>query len=182
MLFSRVVSFFAFILTLGILAVAKPVELDTRANVASVQNVVATLKSKTDQIVPQIKSAAANHQANSATITPLINELVSALNAAHSSLTRGGAIKLKSRQTQDEIATTFAGVVTDITGAVKLIPFGFPGLPGLIVSLDVALAELLTGLDIAVVGLGLTVGSLLQGVGGLLAGLGFGLTLGLLGL
>ncbi|KAL5533857.1 hypothetical protein ACEPAG_317 [Sanghuangporus baumii] len=182
MLFSRVVSFSAFILTLGILAVAKPVELESRANIASVQNVVTTLKSKTDQIVPQIKSAAANPQANSATITPLINELVSALNTAHSSLNQGGAIKLKSRQTQEEVATTVAGVITEIAGAVKLIPFGFPGLSGLLVSLDVALSGLLTGLDVAVVGLGATVGSLLGGVGGLLGSLGLGLTLGLLGL
>lgn len=199
MLFSRVVSFATFFLTLGILAVAKPVEVESRADASSVANVVATLKSKTDQIVPQIskslpqirhqslimidsrlspESAAANPHANPATITPLINELVSALNTAQNSLARGPVIGLKSRQAQEEVANTFAGVVTvrvyhafarlsteritfqDITGAIKVIPFGFPGLTGLILSLDFALAAVIRGLDFTLIGLGFAVGSL----------------------
>lgn len=54
MLFSRVASFIAFFLTLGILAAAKPVELGSRANDASVQSAIATLQSKTNTILPQI--------------------------------------------------------------------------------------------------------------------------------
>lgn len=54
MLFSRIATFFAFIFTLGILAAAKPVELENRANDASIQSAIATLQSKTNTILPQI--------------------------------------------------------------------------------------------------------------------------------
>ncbi|EJD03526.1 uncharacterized protein FOMMEDRAFT_139782 [Fomitiporia mediterranea MF3/22] len=182
MLFSRVVSYLAFFLTLGILATAKPVELENRASVSLAEEVVSALKSKTDSIVPQIKSAASSKPVSASAITPLLNELITAFNEAHSSLGQVSLLKEKKRQNANDVANTFAGVVTDVAGAVKLIPVGLPGLPGLIVSLDVALSELLVGLDVAVVGLGVLLGGLLTGVAGLLGGLGLGLTLGLLGL
>ncbi|KAI5119276.1 hypothetical protein M0805_008057 [Coniferiporia weirii] len=182
MLFSRVASFFGVFLTVGAFALAGPAE--KRSSAASVQTVLTTLQSSTNSILPQINALSTNGKASDSTALPLINELVSALNTAQSSLAvvNAGGSLLEKRQSTDEVATLVAGIVSDITLSLNGIVGVLPILDSILVDVDVALSEVLTGVEIAVDGVLTLVAGLLGGVVGILESLTLGLVLGLLGL
>ncbi|KAJ7436086.1 hypothetical protein B0H11DRAFT_1755268 [Mycena galericulata] len=163
-------------------AIPSPV-VDKRASTADIETVFTTLKSSTDSILPQITALVSGGTATDATVTPLINELTSALETASGSLT-GLAIPLK-RQTDAEIATLVAGIITDITNALDSLlgtASTIPALGGLLAGVDTSLNQVLLGLEILLAGVLELVANLLVDVAGLLQQLALGLTLATLGL
>ena len=104
MFFSRVASFLTFALVIGSQVIASPVaDLEKRADgTAAIQGVFTTLKTTTDSVLPQLRmlkhdvsyitelltykleSIAANKNASSTQIKSLINDVVVAVNNAHS--------------------------------------------------------------------------------------------------
>ncbi|KAL5529899.1 hypothetical protein ACEPAF_6156 [Sanghuangporus sanghuang] len=190
MLFTRIIPFFAMSLTFGSLALSGPAaagtELTKRDN-ADIEQVFTTLKTSTDSILPQIQSAAASGNATDDNVTPLITQLVSALNSASSSLSglSSSSRTLNKRQSDSDIATLVAGIIEDISGALEDLvgdAASIPDLGVLFSGIDAALAEVLTGLEILLSGVLQLVADLLTDVAGLLNQLAFGLTLGALGL
>lgn len=136
MLFSRVIVFFAPFATLGILALSSPVAsgavLAKRDN-ADIEEVFTTLKASTDSVLPQIRKStfltilmallislalediAASGNATEENITPLIGDLVSALNTASGSLSglSASSVALTKRQSDSDIATLVASIITE---------------------------------------------------------------------
>ncbi|KAJ7432383.1 hypothetical protein B0H11DRAFT_2161819 [Mycena galericulata] len=164
-------------------AIPSPAAVDKRASTADIETVFNTLKSSTDTILPQITALVSGGTATDATVTPLINELTSALETASGSLT-DLAIPLK-RQTDDEIATLVAGIITDITNALDGLlgtASTIPALGGLLAGIDTSLNQVLLGLEILLAGVLELVANLLVDVAGLLQQLALGLTLATLGL
>ncbi|KAJ7463460.1 hypothetical protein B0H11DRAFT_85422 [Mycena galericulata] len=153
--------------------------VDKRTSTASVENVVTTLKSSTDSILPQIDALASSGKASSATVTPLIGQLTTALNTATASLS---SLPISSkRQTQDQVATVVAGVITSISTTLNGVS-AIPEFGTFIIPIDVALEELLVGLDVVLAGVLTLVSGLLVSVSVLLNELGLGLVFILLGL
>ncbi|KAL5487512.1 hypothetical protein ACEPAI_5620 [Sanghuangporus weigelae] len=190
MLFTRIIPLFAMSLTFGTLALAGPaatnIELIKRDN-ADIEQVFTTLKTSTDSILPQIQSVAASGNATDDNVTPLINQLVSALNSASSSLSglSSSSRMLNKRQSDSDIATLVASIIGDISTALEGLVGDLASIPdiGVLFSgIDAALAEVLTGLEILLSGVLHLVADLLTDVAGLLNQLAFGLTLGALGM
>ncbi|KAJ7785140.1 hypothetical protein DFH07DRAFT_763750 [Mycena maculata] len=71
-----------------------------------------TLKGSADAILPQITALVSGGTASDATVTPLINDLTSALDTATASLAALPASGTSKRQTEDDIAILAAGIVT----------------------------------------------------------------------
>ncbi|KAH8115047.1 hypothetical protein DFH11DRAFT_1762324 [Phellopilus nigrolimitatus] len=185
MLFTRAVSFLAFFTTLVVFTSANPV-LGVRSSdssSATVSSVFTTLKSQADAVLPQFSSLVASGNATSSTVTPLVNQLVSALNTAHGSLTAAPAgSRLVKRQSDDAIAAQIAGVVSDIANGLNPIIGVVPGLDVILLGLDTALDEVLISVGVLLEGILVLVSSLLVDVAVILQGLGLGVVLGLLGL
>ncbi|KAJ7581189.1 hypothetical protein C8J56DRAFT_1015903 [Mycena floridula] len=189
MLFSQITAFFLFSLTIGS-AVASPTVdsagLVKRDN-ADIQAVLTTLKSSTDTILPQITSLAASGNATDDTVTPIINDLTSALDNATSALaalTPSTRRSLK-RQSDDDIANLVAGIVTDIANALDTLladTSTIPALSTLLAGVDTSLNQVLKGLETLLAGVLNLVANLLVDVAALLRSLAFGLTLASLGL
>ncbi|KAH8119790.1 hypothetical protein DFH11DRAFT_1556584 [Phellopilus nigrolimitatus] len=185
MLFTRAVSFLAFFATLGVFTSAKPSLSDrsSDSNTAAVSSVFTTLQSQTGSVLPQFSDLVASGNATSSTVTPLVNQLVSALNTAHGSLEAipTGSTLVK-RQSADAIATLVAGVVSDIANGLEPLIGVVPGLDVILIGLDTALDEVLVSVDVLVEGVVVLVSSALTDVSVILQGLGLGVVLGLLGL
>ncbi|KAJ7717859.1 hypothetical protein B0H16DRAFT_1475837 [Mycena metata] len=178
----RAVSLFFLAATLATASpVAAPAAVDKRASTAAVQSVLTTLQSNTNTILPQLNALSTSGTASEANVTPLIGQLTSAINTATSSLSSLPASN--KRQTEDEVATVVAGIITEIGTTLNVLPIeAIPGLETLIVAVDVALEELLVGLDVVIAGVITLVSGLLVTVSVLLDSVGLGLVLGLLGL
>ncbi|KAI5121854.1 hypothetical protein M0805_003287 [Coniferiporia weirii] len=184
MLFSRVVSSLVFFLTIGAYALASAAD---RRSTADVQAVFTNLKSSTDTILLEIKSAASSESANDDTITSLVTQLLASLNTAQSSLTAldTSATPPTKRQSEDEIAELIASIIGDIstsldvaTSTVSVTPI----MASLITGVDATLAQTLTSVALLQPNILVTVDGLLGIVGVLLTTLGLILTLGALGL
>ncbi|KAL5527917.1 hypothetical protein ACEPAG_6718 [Sanghuangporus baumii] len=189
MLFTRIVPLFAMFLTFGTSALAGPAitstELTKRDN-ADIEQVFTTLKSSTDSILPQIQSVAASGNATDDNVTPLINQLVSALNSASGSLSglSSSSRMLYKRQNDTDIATLVASIIEDIVDALEDLVgdlASIPDLGTLFSGIDAALAQVLTGLETLLSGVLHLVADLLTDVSGLLNQLALGLTLAALG-
>ncbi|KAL5494863.1 hypothetical protein ACEPAI_325 [Sanghuangporus weigelae] len=173
MLFSRVVSFFAFSMTLGGLSVASPAA--GQPNLGAVQNVVTNLKSTTDIIVPELRNMVANNNMTEAAVVPLINQLISAINNARNSVVtipRSVPSALQKRQNASDIAAEVAVIVQAITSLLEDMLGSAASLPilgVLIPELDAALTTLVVGLSGVVTGLVTALGGLLSAVSGILA-------------
>ncbi|KAJ6605177.1 hypothetical protein DFH09DRAFT_967063 [Mycena vulgaris] len=183
----RFASLFLFAVTLASASPASaPAGLavvDKRAFTADVETVFTTLKSSTDSILPQIDALVSGGTASDVTVTPLIGELTAALNTATASLS-SLPVSFK-RQTEDEVATVVAGIITEITTTLNGLSGSATAIPAfgtLIIAIDVALEELLVGLDVVLTGVVTLVAGLLTSVAVLLGQLDLGLVIGLLGL
>ncbi|KAF8880483.1 hypothetical protein CPB85DRAFT_1256126 [Mucidula mucida] len=143
----------------------------TKRDDADVLNILTTLKGSTDSILPQIDSLVANKQASSSNLTPLFDQVQTALKTATSSLQGLGANKVK-RQTSDELSALLAEIIKDIntsaTGANSSTLFG---LPGIVSAITLALETLLIELNVIVPGILASVVLLLDGVLGVVVGL-----------
>ncbi|KAJ7676741.1 hypothetical protein DFH06DRAFT_976328 [Mycena polygramma] len=127
--------------------------VDKRASTAAVQTVFTKLKSSTDSILPQIDALVTGGKASEATVTPLIGELTTALNTATVSLS--SLPPSFKRQTEDEVATLIAGIITEISTTLSGLSGSAAAIPAigtLIIPIDVALQELLVGLDVVLTG------------------------------
>ncbi|KAJ7250097.1 hypothetical protein B0H12DRAFT_1019314 [Mycena haematopus] len=135
--------------------VSGTVVAEKRASTASVETVFNTLKASTDTILPQINSHVSSGTASDATVTPLLNQLTAAFNTASTSLQTIPRVESRKRQSDQDVAVLVAGIITDTTNSLNGL-HGFaphiPALAGLIIALDVALQELLVGLDIVLAG------------------------------
>ncbi|KIJ26832.1 hypothetical protein M422DRAFT_191687 [Sphaerobolus stellatus SS14] len=154
MFFSRVFSFA--VLSLSVIsAAATPVAPKKRA-VSDVLAVVGTLQSSTGTILPQIDSLANSGSATQANISPLLANLVDALNTASTSLNAMQANSVTGSSNAKEVSNAAAPVVKNVATSLNNLKVQKPELASLFVpfGIDTALNELLVGLDVVVVGLG----------------------------
>ncbi|KAJ3740560.1 hypothetical protein DFH05DRAFT_1581627 [Lentinula detonsa] len=187
MFFSRFFAVFFLFASFGIVtSVPSNAAVQKRQDTADIETILNTLKSSTDSILPQITSVGQSGNASDTTVTPLINELNTALNTATSSLAALQTSSRKARrQSDDDIATLVAGILTDIADSLSTLlddAAAIPDLGSLLTGVDAALDEVLKGLEILLAGVLTLVADLLVDVAGLLSSLAFGLTLASLGL
>ncbi|KAL0953021.1 hypothetical protein HGRIS_007224 [Hohenbuehelia grisea] len=188
MLFSRALSFFTVALSFGAVSQAAPAgstdAIVKRASSADIAATLATLSSDLASPLASITSAGSSGTATLATVQPLINEVTAALGTASDSLASLNArrsLSLSKRQSDDDIANTIAGIVTDITNALDGVAT-VPGVAALLPGVDLALNQVLRGLETLLAGVLNLVATLLVDVAALLRSLAFGLTLASLGL
>ncbi|KAK0454156.1 uncharacterized protein EV420DRAFT_1336754 [Desarmillaria tabescens] len=176
MFLSRI-ALFAF--TLVTLVTASPASPVARAGPSSVEDVLHNLKSTTDAILPQINALVANKTATDELVTPLLNQVVSAVDAATSSIVslQAGGLVVK-RQSDNNVATLAVGIMKDINTTTQGLTTSGLGLGGLLAVIGLALSKLLVTLELVVPGLLALVALLLKGVVGTLVAL----LLGLLGI
>ncbi|EEB98636.1 hypothetical protein MPER_01822 [Moniliophthora perniciosa FA553] len=154
MFVSKLFAAFTFV-SFGFVA-ANPIanEVAKRDN-ADIQTVLTTLKDQTDAILPQIIDLSNSGDASDDTVTPLINQLTTALNAATASLGDLEPASSRKRQSDDDIANLTAGIVTDITNALTSLSAQAAAIPTLGVLLggvDTSLAQVLRGLETLLAG------------------------------
>ncbi|KAF8889189.1 hypothetical protein CPB84DRAFT_1785864 [Gymnopilus junonius] len=169
----------------GLTAFASPIEIERRAaDVSNVLDIVSALQGSTSSILPQLNTLVSNGQANTATVTPLINQLVTSLNTASTSFNSLGPVDASTGGTQEDIATAFAPIISEITITLAAVEHAVPGLAPLLATLgiDFALDQVLLGLDIVLHGVVHLVAVLLVDVGAILHNLAFVLTVATLGL
>ncbi|KAK7000314.1 Sc15 protein [Favolaschia claudopus] len=171
----------------GIVADAdKPIWVtEKRSSTADVEAVLNTLKGSTDSILPQIDALVSGGTASDATVTPLINELTSALDTASASLGGLSPVSSRKRQSDDDIANLVAGILTDVTNTLDGLlgeAASIPALGGLLAGVDTSLNQVLVGLETLLAGVLRLVANLLVDVANLLRSLALGLTLATLGL
>ncbi|KAJ6487076.1 hypothetical protein C8R47DRAFT_1127673 [Mycena vitilis] len=167
------------------LASASPVPaglvvVDKRAQTAGLNTVFTKLKSSTDSILPQIDALVSSGRANQATMTPLIGKLATAINTATTSVS---SLPISSkRQTEDEVVTLLAGIVSEIFTTLQGVADSAAAIPGLPIPVDTALAELLVALDVVAFGLVTLVAGILTSLAVLLPQIGLGSVAAILGL
>jgi len=186
--------FVPFLAFTGLAVFASPVEIEKRAaDVSNVLSIVSTLQGKTSTILPQLNNLVSEKKATQESVTPLLAELVTALNSASTSFELLGPVS-GSGGTQEDVATAFAPIVSDIAVTLNSVNVVVPDLVGIlggllggllggvVVDVDVALNEVLVGLDVVLEGVVVLVSGLLVDVAVLLEGLSFTLSLLTLGL
>ncbi|KAJ6530956.1 hypothetical protein DFH09DRAFT_934025 [Mycena vulgaris] len=159
--------------------------VEKRASTADIVTVFNTLKGSTDSILPQITGLVSGGNATDATVTPLINDLTAAFDIATASLAALPPTDAAKRQSDDDVATLVAGILTDVTNALDGLlgtASTIPALGGLLAGVDVSLNQVLKGLETLLAGVLTLVANLLVDVAGLLRSLALGLTLASLGL
>ncbi|SJK98170.1 uncharacterized protein ARMOST_01431 [Armillaria ostoyae] len=135
MIASRLTSilFFAVAFTSTLVASAP---FPAERQVSSVSDILTTLQSELSSVLPQIDTLVSSATANDDTVTPLIQEVVSALDGASSSLsglTLGGAEK-------EEVAGTVTDVAQSLDGLLSVAD-DIPSLGGLLSSVDTSLSQ-----------------------------------------
>ncbi|KAL1746930.1 SC15 protein [Schizophyllum fasciatum] len=186
----RIVSFFLFFLTLGMLTVAAPAEAQTgvakRQDSDGLTDIFTTLKEQTGSILPQLNTLAESGNAKNEDVVALVQQLLDSLNTAND-----GIEELKGKPSgghppkPDVLAKLLAEILKDILKVlhVVLLKLGLaiPGLSPLLIAIDVALAKILHGVEFLLAGVLKLVAGLLKDVAGLLYDLSFGLLLAALG-
>ncbi|KAK0200649.1 hypothetical protein DFS33DRAFT_1480638 [Desarmillaria ectypa] len=162
--------------TLVSFVAATPAPLVVRAKASSVEDVLHNLKSTTDAILPQIDALVANKTATDDTVTPLLNKVVDAVDAATWSIVslQVGGLVVKSESNND-VAALAAGIMKDINTTTQGLTTSGLGLGGLLAVIGLALSKLLATLELVVPGLLALVALLLKGVVGTLVALLLGL-------
>ncbi|KAJ7506086.1 hypothetical protein B0H11DRAFT_2272328 [Mycena galericulata] len=168
---------FLFVLA-ATLATASPV-VNKRQSTASVTDILTTLQGSTGTILPQISSLSSSGTASDTTVAPLLAELTSALGIATASLSSLPAST--KRQSEDEVASAFAGVISEFATTFNGVSF-IPGFGTLIIPVDTALAELLVALDVVLFGIDTLIAGVLLSVTILLEEVGLSLVVSTLGL
>ncbi|KAF9066335.1 hypothetical protein BDP27DRAFT_1330833 [Rhodocollybia butyracea] len=186
--------FFGYFFTLSLLfssfgivaSVPSTAGVRKRQNTADIENIFSALESSTNTILPQITTLGRSGNASNTNITPLVDDLTTALSTASSSLSSLATSSRKSRrQSDDDVANLVAGIITDIANALKTLlgdTAAIPNLGSLIGDVDTALNEVLSGLETLLAGVLTLVASLLVDVAGLLQSLSLSLTFASLGL
>ncbi|KAJ7509032.1 hypothetical protein B0H11DRAFT_2432558 [Mycena galericulata] len=160
-------------------APASPAVVNKRQSTASVTDILTTLQGSTGTILPQISSLSSSGTASDTTVAPLLAELTSALGIATASL---AALPASSkRQTEDEVASAFAGVISEFATTFNGVSF-IPGFGTLIIPVDTALNELLVALDVVLIGVDTLIAGILVSVAVLLEEVGLSLVVSTLGL
>ncbi|THU95008.1 hypothetical protein K435DRAFT_667297 [Dendrothele bispora CBS 962.96] len=165
MMFSRVFSLFSFLtffLTFSFVAsnpITFPQALSdivaTKRQNADIASVLNTLQGQVGDILPQIDSLVSGGNATEDSVTPLVGQLTVALNNAASGLSDIPASGSSKRQSDDEIANLIAGIVTDITNTLNGLlgsAASIPTLGALLSGVDVALNQVLVGLETLLAG------------------------------
>ncbi|THH11594.1 hypothetical protein EW145_g558 [Phellinidium pouzarii] len=176
MLFNRVVSFVTFFLSINSFTLANPVE--KRGN-AEIENVLTTLQSSTDIIMPQIKALVTNGNTSDTTVTPLINQLVETFSTARDSLLalNTGTVSTTKRQSANDIANLSGNIIEEVAQALKgLAATTVPSLSLLLSSVDIILDEFLVALEIDLSGVLTLISSIFVGISALLYSVGLPLT------
>ncbi|KAF8890954.1 hypothetical protein BD779DRAFT_220435 [Infundibulicybe gibba] len=127
-------------------AIATPISRPggKRTDISDVEAVFNTLKTSTDSILPQINGLVSNGTVTGTTITPLVNDLTSALNSATSSL---GTLQAVATPTSNEVATLIAGVVSDVATTLNGVQGIVPTLLETLGGVDLALSKVLAAVD-----------------------------------
>jgi len=157
---------------------------EKRASISSVNGVLNTLEGAVGSILPQIENLVSTATATEANVAPLVLDLVISLDTATTSLALLG-LGLKKRQSEQDVATLVAGIVSDVANTLnglEGLTSSIPGLSGLLGTVDLALNSVLVGLDGVLAGVLTIVAGLLGDVTGILGSLGLTSVLGSLGL
>ncbi|PPR04822.1 hypothetical protein CVT24_007082 [Panaeolus cyanescens] len=184
MFFSRALFSLLAVGAIGALASPAPV-VEKREDVSDVLAVVGNLKATTDVILPQIDSLVDSGAATDANLSPLLQDLATALDTSSSELdSLKGKVDPNTGGTKDEVAQEVSVVYTDVTKSLNNLKTKKPHLWYLIpkFGLEAALIKLLLGLELVLAGVLTLVAGLLKLVGGLLTGIGFVLLKLVLGL
>ncbi|KAF8144545.1 hypothetical protein K438DRAFT_1549918, partial [Mycena galopus ATCC 62051] len=126
-----------------------------RQSTADIETVLNTLKSSTDTILPQITALTSGGNASDATVTPLFNDLTTALATANASLATLTPVTSSKRQSDDDIANLVAGIITDIANALDGLladASAIPDLGSLLAGVDTSLNQVLVGLETLLAG------------------------------
>ncbi|KLO20615.1 hypothetical protein SCHPADRAFT_884637 [Schizopora paradoxa] len=186
MYFTRIASAFAVAATFCSLAVANPLpSIEKRQDLSSISGVLTTLQTTIGPILAEITSQGNGGNVTSDSLNPLVGELDTALTNAASSLTSLSTSSRVKRQSESDIATLTAGIVTDIANALNTLlgdASAIPELGSIFSGIDTSLNQVLVGLETLLAGVLNLVANLLTDVSGLLSQLALGLTLASLGL
>ncbi|KAF8917159.1 hypothetical protein CPB85DRAFT_1250302 [Mucidula mucida] len=164
---------------------AKRLDLSVQVDVeAEVQTVLSTLKATTDSVLPQITAIVGNVSED--VITPLLTQVVDALNTATSAL---GAIEVPVSAdvtvNGDSVAQVLGGIITDVSDTLAPVideVLAIPAVKDLIQgTINPLLNTVLTTVDGLLPGVLPVVVGLVGQVTGLLSSLGLGSVVGTLG-
>jgi len=175
MLFARVASFLFAVLTLGLFALANPVEkrqTDPTALVTSLQSQISGLTS-------QLQGINTSTPTNEILAQELLSQIIDSIEEAAIQAKVGS---LRKRQTDTAVADLLGSIISTLGTVLTPVVAALPIIGPLVSEVDVALSGLVESLDVVVTGLVDTLGSLLSGVVGLLGGLGLNSLLGILSL
>lgn len=178
-------AFIAFVQLVSATPVLSTKEMVVKRDNADILGVFTKLKSSLASPCSQINNLVETKTANQANVEPLIQQITSALNTAHSELAALDPASVRKRQSDDEVAQLVAGIITDLASTLNgLLDFAaaIPLLGGLLAGVDTSLNQVLLGLSILLAGVLRLVANLLVNVAQLLRNLALGLTLGTLGL
>ncbi|TRM65045.1 hypothetical protein BD626DRAFT_490721 [Schizophyllum amplum] len=186
----RLVSFFLFFLTLGLFSHAAPAEaqrdLAKRQDADGLTDIFTTLKAQKDEILPQLTTYANSGSATSDEVLPLVQQLLDSINTANAGLEEAkGKPHGGHPPNKDDLAKLIAEILGDIVKTLDLVLLKLgliiPGLAPLLISIDIALSKILSGVEFLLAGVLKLVAGLLAGLSGLLYKLSFGLLLAALG-
>ncbi|KAL5501735.1 hypothetical protein ACEPAH_8995 [Sanghuangporus vaninii] len=159
--FSRIVSFFAFFLTLGTVTLVSPAlagfevvkrtESGGRDNTDSIKEILSTVESVVEELLPEIckkTSIVGQKNATLGEIDALVQEVVKSIGDAHVALLVFGTGSLSNSVNTTEIALVAERIIADIVKFLEIVDSTLPGLlAGTTSSLDPALAGLLNELN-----------------------------------
>ncbi|KAL5524390.1 hypothetical protein ACEPAF_9530 [Sanghuangporus sanghuang] len=154
--FSRIVSFFAFFLTLGTVTLASPAlagfevvkRTESNDNTDSIKEILSTVESVVEELLPEIQSIVGQKNATLGEIDALVQEVVKSISDAHVALLVFGTGSLGNSVNTTEIALVAEKIIADVVKFLEIVDSTLPGLlAGTTTSLDPALAGLLNELN-----------------------------------
>ncbi|KAL5482495.1 hypothetical protein ACEPAI_9089 [Sanghuangporus weigelae] len=156
--FSRVVSFFAFFLTLGTVTLASPALIGFevgkrtgsggRANTDSIKEILSTVESVVEEVLLEIQSNVGQKNATLGEIDALVQEVVKSIDDAHVALLVFGTGSLGNSVNTTDIVLEAEKIIADVVKFLEIVDSTLPGLlAGTTSSLDPALAGLLNELN-----------------------------------
>ncbi|OCB88250.1 hypothetical protein A7U60_g4656 [Sanghuangporus baumii] len=154
--FSRIVSFFAFFLTLGTVTLASPAlagfevvkRTESNDNTDSIKEILSTVESVVEELLPEIQSIVGQKNATLGEIDALVQEVVKSISDAHVALLVFGTGSLGDSVNTTEIALVAEKIIADVVKFLEIVDSTLPGLlAGTTTSLDPALAGLLNELN-----------------------------------
>ncbi|KAL5519889.1 hypothetical protein ACEPAG_1549 [Sanghuangporus baumii] len=156
--YSRLVSFFAFFLTLGIVTLASPAlagfEIGKRTESGggdktdSIKEILSTVESVVQELLPEIQSIVGQNNATLGEIEYLVQEVVKSIGDAHVALLVFGTGSLGNSVNTTDIVLEVEKIIADVVKFLEIVDSTLPGLlAGTTSNLDPALAGLLNELS-----------------------------------